>query len=112
VLSMSDLTDTKDKIQAQMKDHDILIGLYTLYQEMSRRLDDTIKSNNEILTSLRSEVRAISDNEIRLDGRMKALEQSQCDLQGHVDKLQSRNTWLDAAGIIGAIIAAAIAWFR
>lgn len=110
MLPNTDMSDTDKKII--MKDHDILVALYALFQQMSQRFDEYTKSNDAILSSMRGELKAVSDNEIRLDGRMKALEQSQCDLQGHVDKLQAKNGWLDAAGIIGVIIAGVIAWFH
>lgn len=104
------LTDTDRKII--MKDHDVLIAVYTLQQEMNRRFDAYIQSNDERLTNQSREIGEMSRTLIRVDGDIAQMKGMYSNLDERIDKLESKNLWMTAAAYIGVIIAGVIAWFK
>lgn len=107
---MSELGDTKEKIL--FSTNELVINLNTQvqvlnnsFQEMIRKLEEFIRLENERNEKFDTRL-VIQQNDItRLQGRMDSLEK-------YINYLQVRNVWWDVAGIIGAIIAAVIAWFK
>ena len=94
--------------QINLKDHDILIATYTLQQEIIRRFDDYIKSNEEIHARTATEMNELSRNQIKTDGEILSLKGMVSNLDERVDKSESNNRWMSVAAIIGSIIAAAL----
>jgi len=104
------LTDTDRKII--MKDHDVLIAVYTLQQEMNRRFDAYIESNDKRLASYSQEIGEMGRTLIRLDGDISQVKGMFSNLDERIDKLESKNLWMTAAAYIGVIVAGVIAWFK
>lgn len=104
------LTDTDRKII--MKDHDVLIAVYTLQQEMNRRFDAYIESNDKRLASYSQEIGEMGRTLIRLDGDITQVKGMFSNLDERIDKLESKNLWMTAAAYIGVIVAGVIAWFK
>ena len=104
------LTDTDRKII--MKDHDVLIAVYTLQQEMIRQLSEYIKSNDERHRTTEKEVSEMSRTIIRLDGDITSVKEMFHSIDERVDKLESKNLWMTVGAYIGVIVAGVIAWFK
>ena len=104
------LTDTDRKII--MKDHDVLIAVYTLQQEMNRRFDAYIESNDKRLASYSQEIGEMGRTLIRLDGDITQVKGMFSNLDERIDKLESKDLWMTAAAYIGVIVAGVIAWFK
>jgi hypothetical protein len=104
------LTDTDKKII--MKDHDVLIAVYTLQQEMNRRFDEYMKANDARLVLQDKEVSEMGRTLIRIDGDIATIKGMFSNLDERIDKLESKNLWMTAAAYIGVIVAAVIAWFK
>ena len=104
------LTDTDRKII--MKYHDVLIAVYTLQQEMNRRFDAYIESNDKRLASYSQEIGEMGRTLIRLDGDITQVKGMFSNLDERIDKLESKNLWMTAAAYIGVIVAGVIAWFK
>ena len=109
-----------------MKDHDILIATYTLQQEMIRRLDEYIKSNDERHQHTNDEMNATRRAQVRIDGDIVSVKGMWNSLDEKVDrevgqlgerlsKVEVNSKWFNVAAIIGSIIAGAISilvWVR
>lgn len=104
------LTDTDRKII--MKDHDVLIAVYTLQQEMNRRFDSYIQSNDERLSVQSKEVSEIGRTLIRLDGDIAQIKGMFSNLDERIDKLENKNLWMTVGAYVGVIVAGVIAWFK
>lgn len=107
---MAGVTDTQEKII--MKDHDILIAVYTLQTDMIRRFDDYIKTNNERIDKTNQELGAVSREQIRVSGDITSIKGTISNLDERIDKLEAKNMWMIVASYIGAIVAGTIAWFK
>lgn len=105
-----DLTDTGEKMQ--FKDHDILIAVHTLQQEMMRRLDEQSKAYDLRHAAHEREIHAISINQTQVNGDITSVKGMVNSLDERIDRLESKNLWLTAGSYIGVIVASAIAWFR
>jgi peptidoglycan hydrolase CwlO-like protein len=95
-----------------MKDHDVLIAVYTLQQEMNRRFDSYIQSNDERLSAQSKEVSEIGRTLIRLDGDIAQIKGMFSNLDERIDKLENKNLWMTVGAYIGVIVAGVIAWFK
>jgi len=102
-----------------MKDHDLLIASYTLQQEMIRRLDDYIKSNDELHRQASTERHEVKTAQVKLEGQLTTVKGLWSNLDEKVDreceqvndrlsKVENNSKWFSVAAIIGSIIAGAI----
>jgi hypothetical protein len=104
------LTDTDRKII--MKDHDVLIAVYTLQQEMNRRFDEYMKSNDARLVVQDKEMSEMGRTLIRIDGDITSIKGMFSNLDERIDKLEGKNLWMTVGAYIGVIVAGVIAWFK
>lgn len=102
--------DTGEKMI--MKDHDILIAVYTLQQEMTRRFDSYIESNNDRIGKNEQELQAVAREQIRVSGEITSLKGMYNSLDERMDKFEAKSFWMDATGYLGILIAGVIAWFK
>ena len=102
-----------------MKDHDILIATYTLQQELIRRFDDYIKSNEARHTQTEKELSEAGRHRTRIDGEISSLKGaiSNSDeklsnrivaMEDRIEKAEVSSRWLNVAAVVGSIIAGTI----
>lgn len=96
------LTDTDKKIRAN--DHDILIAVHTLLQEHMRRLDEYIKSDGEKHGQTALDVKALSLEQVRVNGELLAIKDD-------LKELKSKSTFLDAISIAFTAIVGTVMYF-
>lgn len=104
------LTDTKEKILFDT--NQLVISLNTQvavlsnsFSELKKVLEEFIKLENERNEKFDTRLVIHQNDLTRLQTRLDNLEQ-------RVNDLQAKMVWWDVAGIIGAIIAGVIAWFK
>ena len=104
------MTDTDRKII--LKDHDVLIAVYTLQQEMNRRFDEYMKDNNARLAATDKEVGDMGRTLIRVDSDLAQIKGMYNNLDERMDRIESKSIWMNVGGYIGVIVAGVIAWFK
>lgn len=109
-MTNGNLTDTGEKMI--FKDHDILIAVHTLQQEMMRRFDENTKANELRHTEHEREIRTIALNQAKLDGDITSIKGMYNSLDERIDGLENKNIWMTGASWIGIVIAGVIAWFK
>lgn len=107
---MTELTDTKEKIL--FSTNELVMSLNTQVAVLNNtlmglvdKLDEFIKLENERNEKVDTRLIINQTDIATLRIKIESLEK-------YVNYLQVRNVWWDAAGIVGAIIAAVIAWFK
>jgi hypothetical protein len=103
------LTDTKDKMI--MKDHDLLIQLTTQMADLIRRFEES----NKIMMQYAADMKAVSVEQVRVDGRLKALEDDFTEYKEATIRWQSKwesksNVW-DVLNSLGLLVSAAVGYF-
>lgn len=102
-----------------MKDHDILIATYTLQQELVRRFDEYIKSNDERHQRASVELNETRRKQVQFDGEIVNVKglvsnldekiERECEqMNKRVSKSEGDAKWFNVAAIIGSIVAGAI----
>lgn len=98
-----DTMSTQEKII--YKDHDILISVHTMQQEMLRRMDEDRRSANDSRQQLALEMKGIAIEQTRIATEFKSVQDDQTDFEKRVEK---RLDAIDAKGVrIDLILGAA-----
>ena len=89
-----DTMSTQEKIV--YKDHDILISVHTMQQEMLRRMDEDRRAANDSRQSLALEMKGIAIEQTRIATEFKSVKDDQSDFERRVEK---RLDNIDAKGV-------------
>lgn len=109
---MSNLSDTQEKIQVNMKDHDVLIAVFTMQQEMSRRMDEDRRAAQERGLTLAGEMKAIAIEQARIATEITNFKSNAQEMDKRIDNLERKSQNMDIISYALAAIAGLIAWFK
>lgn len=106
------LSDTKEKIV--MKDHDLLIRLDTQVGEILRRLDDSIRAEQDTSKSFAVEIKALSVEQARVSTDLKAaqidMNEFKVDVGKRLERLETKSNMWDTINSFGVLIASYIGY--
>src|SRR3989304_8664166 len=100
---MSDpVSDTNEKIL--MKDHDVLIALYTQTGELIRRVDLLSTQLLESQTNTFKEFKEVAVSQAKMEGSVEALQHQLEDANNRMDKMDARWKIGDIIIAVGTIV--------
>lgn len=107
---MADTTSTQEKIV--YKDHDILISVHTMQQEMLRRMDEDRRDAQSHRSEMSTEMKTIAIEQTRIATEFTSVKDDQSDLAHRVEKLENKSVQMDIISYVLGTVAGLIAWFK
>ena len=102
--------DTKEKMM--IKDHDVLVALFTKVDDFTRRYDEDKRADAETSKNLAVELRSISLEQVRNATEIANIKKDNEARDRRQDRLETKSVNMDVIGYVLAAIAAVIAWFK
>ena len=105
---MPDLTDTDKRVL--VKDHDILIAVYTQLADMSRRFDENVRYQQENSQTLATELKGLAVEQARVSTQLKSVEVEQEQIGKRMDRMESKSNVWDVVNSFGVLVSAYIGY--